>query len=260
MAWIFSKRLIANSHCLPVGGAESSEAKYSDGAPLEPWKLKSIHVGYSCSDKTTVRSILSRYGRTLEASPSETMNAGHISDTYSESLIDLLFPEAFHVKIYRWLVKVQVLMGKIQDSGGNISGWFAKYDPQECMWKTPQCSLLGESTEYLKTWPKWGIMLHGECLELPTLELTTTGKGSGYWPTPTKSDYKGGSDNHNRVLREKSPSLLMYFLHKNFRSGKTSYPNPILLEVVMGWPLGWTELKPSETDKYLQQWQEHFQY
>jgi hypothetical protein len=34
----------------------------------------------------------------------------------------------------------------------------------------------------------------------------------------------------------------------------TIYPNPITYEALMGWPLGWTDLKPLETDKF-RQWQ-----
>ena len=60
----------------------------------------------------------------------------------------------------------------------------AKYDRDTCSWKTAQLSLLGDSEQSSVTWPRSGLMLDGQCWELPTLERRTDASESGYWPTP----------------------------------------------------------------------------
>ena len=70
------------------------------------------------------------------------------------------------------------------DSGARWPGSLAKYDPDTCSWKTAQLSLLGDLEPCSVTWPRSGLMLDGQCWELPTLERRTDASESGYWPTP----------------------------------------------------------------------------
>ena len=70
------------------------------------------------------------------------------------------------------------------DSGEKWPGSLAKYDRDTCSWKTAQLSLLGDSEQSSVTWPRSGLMLDGQCWELPTLERRTDASESGYWPTP----------------------------------------------------------------------------
>lgn len=292
--WIFSKILTESWPCLQEQEEGYSEAPSLDYKQLEQWKFRNIHVGYSSSDKMTVHFILSRFGRTFEASVNETINAELISNGSKDMLINYLFPEDSHVRIFPWLVKAKALTGRIRDCGGNISGWFARLDRQRFMWKTAQCSLAEDWTEYLGTWPRWGMMQCGVCWRLPTLALTIKGSGSGSWPifpTPTASACKGWSVNHNRaesndrldykvereayqaqkVYREILPTPTMSDAHKNTRKSNQDnlhkhIPatggrlNPTWVEWLMGWPLGWTELKPLETDKSLRLWRDHFYF
>ena len=67
------------------------------------------------------------------------------------------------------------------DSGARWPGSLAKYDPDTCSWKTAQRSLLGDSEPSLVTWPRSGLMLDGQCWELPTLERRTDVSASGFW-------------------------------------------------------------------------------
>ena len=60
------------------------------------------------------------------------------------------------------------------------------------------------------------------------------------WPTPTRRDYKSGTGVQDRPGH--SPPL------SNLVGGTL---NPTWVEWLMGWPLGWTELKPLEMDKSL---------
>ena len=71
-------------------------------------------------------------------------------------------------------------------SGLTPGGWFARYDPATCFWRTCQTSLFTHiSDAYSGTWPQQGTMRNGVCWELATWVLPTAGNGSGYsWPTP----------------------------------------------------------------------------
>lgn len=74
------------------------------------------------------------------------------------------------------------------DSGARWPGSLAKYDPDTCSWKTAQRSLLGDSEPSLVTWPRSGLMLDGQCWELPTLGRRTSESASGFWQTPVADD------------------------------------------------------------------------
>ncbi len=78
------------------------------------------------------------------------------------------------------------------------------------------------------------------------VEWSGTGEPVGYvtreaWPTPTAHDAKDSGTAPSEGLR-KSPCLA-------FKAGGKL--NPTWVEWLMGWPLGWTDLKPSATDKSL---------
>jgi hypothetical protein len=66
----------------------------------------------------------------------------------------------------------------------------------------------------------------------------------GYWPTPTAHNAK--ETNAPSESQRNTPTLAA-------QAGGTL--NPTWVEWLMGWPLGWTDLKPLEMDKY-QQWQQ----
>jgi len=89
------------------------------------------------------------------------------------------------------------------------------------------------------------------------------------WPTPSVSDTEGGQQSDRveqtqsgaYVLRKKNKpdstfgaklSDAVLFEEKQY-SPLPGKLNPTWVEWLMGWPLGWTDLKPLETDKY-QQW------
>ena len=119
-------------------------------------------------------------------------------------------------------------------------GWLAKYDHSTCSWKTAQCSLLEEESESLVTLPRWGMTVDGLLWEQPTLEPNTKETECGLWPTPTTPSGGGncgGSGAYKNALKNGT-----YIPHSI---------NPNLYEWLMGWPLGWTDLKPLEMDKSL---------
>ena len=76
------------------------------------------------------------------------------------------------------------------------------------------------------------------------------------WPTATATAYKGWSPNHNRADTD---NRLDYTVEREaYQSGQQTPPlrlNPVWVEWLMGWPLGWTDLKPLEMGKF-QEWQQ----
>jgi hypothetical protein len=85
------------------------------------------------------------------------------------------------------------------------------------------------------------------------------------WPTPATRDYKGA--NSFKTTTEKIsqgkrshmgqlPNAVM--MEEQKAIGGTL--NPTWVEWLMGWPLGWTDLKPLEMDKSLYVQQQHGSY
>jgi hypothetical protein len=93
-------------------------------------------------------------------------------------------------------------------SGPSSSESFAEYDPESCLWKTSQGSLLPEWATFSATWPRSGMTRNGKAYPLPRLVPpisagdflllhTPTAKANqlapsmigrhpgGWWPTPT---------------------------------------------------------------------------
>ena len=73
------------------------------------------------------------------------------------------------------------------------------------------------------------------------------------WPTPTRRDYKGANtpegltraDGKSRM--DMLPNAVAYCGTQTRQKGQL---NPDWVEWLMGWPIGWTDLKPLVTDKY----------
>jgi hypothetical protein len=81
------------------------------------------------------------------------------------------------------------------------------------------------------------------------------------WPTPAATDYKGSGKTGK--LRDR----LDYAIERGATKSKiygvpqqTGQLNPTWVEWLMGWPLGWTDLKPLEMDKSLYARQPHGEY
>lgn len=254
MSWHFSRALVE----------EYLADTCSDGEQSVPSRL--IHIREtSCSR-----------GKMTEHCPLPSP-CGMTSQPLTESLGEELltwYLEGFPVK-----TSVQPERGKESteqeaDSGESLQESFARFDHSTHSWKTPQCSLLEVSEEFSATWPRWGIMRRGVCSELPIWELRTSGKEYGFSDLIPKLLARGGGldeDSSNRkggplwlptpichdakdlapspsAIRRKSPSLATLAAHgKLGPAGKLS---PDWTEWLMGWPIGWTDLKPLETDRF----------
>jgi hypothetical protein len=236
-------------------------------------------------------SRLSRFGMTFKP----------LEENLGEELLTL-YLAAFHAPTFPQQEKEQELMEKPLECGEKWRGSFTKYDPDTSLWRTHQCSLLGDLEEFSETWPQWGFMRNGECWEQQTLahliKETESGLLQNKWPTPTSSDWMNPKQNgielkNNRFVRTSlttgtkfgaklsdavnlemkknwpTPQVVDYkdrgnlsnpSIQRRMKIGKqvnlqmcvsqtSGQLNPTWVEWLMGWPQGWTELKPSEMDK-----------
>ena len=168
------------------------------------------------------------------------------------------------------------------ECGDTWRGWLAKYDPAASSWKTAQCSLLGDSTESLAILPRSGMTRSGLLWERPMLERRTSETGSGSWPTPQASDNRPRATANSTARRIKLGKQVSLEAAVKFWPTPTAHNakeggfpsehnrntptlsaqaggslNPMWVEWLMGWPLGWTDLKPLETDKSHSALQQH---
>jgi hypothetical protein len=158
-----------------------------------------------------------------------------------------------------------------QDSGERWRGSLARWDRNTSSWKTPQCSLLEGLDEFSETWPQWGMMQDGDASPLPMLVPPISGTEFGYLPTPEASlglfDKPATMDLVTCERKEttgcrpsgaKIGSSLRWhpeFINEWQRTGGEL--NAEWTEVLMGWPVGWTDLQPLETDRFRRWWQQH---
>ena len=256
MSWLFSQALVA----------AYSEATCSDGEQSVPSSGHHTQQAYLSPDKMTDFSRLSRFGMTFKPL---TDDLGMAVLTWCQ--------EDSRVKTSQQQGGGQELTAQEVACGNTWQGSWVKYDPDTSSWKTRQCSLLGDLEEFSGTWPRWGSMLNGECWELRTWALRTREIESGspdgktFFHTPNCSGLDGGS-NSRKALKKRQ--MLPTPVARDHRSpgrsrmertgSKSGDPlpqvvggtlNPTWVEWLMGWPLGWTDLKPLEMDKF-QQWQQ----
>ena len=209
-------------HYLRELEGESLQDICSGGELLQPLKSKITHAEFYCNGKLMDSYLDSLSGTTFVHSMA---NLGQEKSMSSQ--------EVSPVKTCLQQEKAQDLMENAQDSGEKWQGSFAKYDQNTHSLRTHQCSLFEDSTEYCATLPKWGSMRTGECWELPMLELNIKETEFGLWPTPTTPSGGGNCGGSGA--------------YKNAIKNGTHIPhsiNPNLYEWLMGWPTGWTDLKP----------------
>jgi len=218
MSWLYSQALVEEY----LGG------NFLDGEQSAPLNGSLTPQAYCAPDKMMDFSRLSRFGMTFKPL---TANLG-------EELLTLYLGD-FHAPTFQQQEKEQELMEKPLECGEKWHASFAKYDPNSSLWRTHQCSLLGDLEEFLETWPRWGSMRTGECWEQQMLEQNTNATESGLWATPTTPSGGGNCGGSGA--------------YKNALKNGTHIPhsiNPNLYEWLMGFPIGWTDLNCSVTLKH----------
>ena len=236
MSWLYSQALV--EEYLGDISLDGEQSVQSSGKPTQQ--------AYCAPDKMTDFSRLSQSGMMFKP----------LTEDHGEALL-MSYLEAFRAKTSQSQGGGRVLTGTEVECGVKWRGSFTKYSQDSSSWKTHQCSLLGDLEEFLETWPQWGLMRDGECWEQRTLEQTIRGIESGFvgqtFPTPDASCGQRGTQ-PNWTPKRKSGHQAQYTINQAVRDLEQSSGgklNPVWLEWVMGWPMGWTDLKPLEMDKSL---------
>ena len=188
MSWLYSQELVA----------EYLGENFLDGEQSVQLNGNHTQQAYCAPDKMTKFSKLSRFGMTYKP----------LTEQDGKELLTLYLAD-FHAKTSPQQEKELELTESDQECGEKWQGSFTKYDQDMRLWKTHQCSLLGDLDEFLETWPQWGLMRDGECWEQRTLEQTIRGTESGLSPngvdsfhTPNTTGLDGGS-NSRKALKKK---------------------------------------------------------
>jgi len=285
--WIISSALLRdyeNSRCSPEQAAEYSADTCSVGEPSVPLSGPHILRLYLPHDKMTDFSSLSRFG--VMCKP---LTENHGADVL------MWYLAGFPVRTSAQPGRVQESTVSAPACGRTWQGLLARYNPILSLWKTPQCSLLEDSDVFSETWPCSGTMRNGCVYQRESVALRTDGTEYGYWPTPRASDHKGStrpdamskaasrgfnpnlpeavgsgkwptpcaSDNRDRgnasspaiARRIENGKQVMLSMCVSSENGRL---NPMWVEWLMGWPLGLTDLRPLETDKFREWQQQHF--
>ena len=80
------------------------------------------------------------------------------------------------------------------------------------------------------------------------------------WPTPASRDYRNQhAENSTAFENRKNHARGVNLVEELQRHGDGGKLNPDWVEWLMGWPIGWTDLKPLETDKFRSAWLTPFQ-
>lgn len=260
MSWLFSRALVAEFSVATSWGGEQSALLSVMPTQHKFWR----------SDRMMEPCQLSRFGLTCAV----------LTERHGEALLTWYRADS-RVRTYPLLGPAMVWRVSAPDSGRKCGGSLAKYDHHSSSWKTAQLSLLEGSAVFSATWPNWGSMRNGECWEqatwAPHIAASASGlwptptvygnhnkpgasKNAGWglssavklWPTPTASASKGSSA--GALLRKDGRSRINDRLDHKIMHLEGGQLNPAWVEWLMGWPIGWTELKPLEMARF-HEWQ-----
>lgn len=149
----------------------------------------------------------------------------------------------------------KALGAKGRACGKNTSASFARFDLRSSRLRTYQRSLFGGWTPFCATLPRAGLMLRGTLYRQMRSVPPSKVKGFSYWPRPTASDSRrmGFSAENHRVQQARNktngfgsgPASGNLVLHCHLDFG--GVPTANFVEWLMGFPIGWTDIEPSET-------------
>lgn len=263
MSWHFSQALVA----------EFSEATCSDGELFAPLRSTTTPEAYCWRDKTTEHLDLFQSG--MMSQPS-TANLGAELLTW--------FREGSHAQTSALPGQcggVPDLTAPPAGFGMNSCESLMKSGLPAYGEKTRQSLKARDSAESFTTFPPRGMFVNGSLSELMTADFRTKESGFGFTlPTPTTRDWKDTpgmsmTRKDGKTRTDRLPMMLFSCVHSagikwkqmTDMAARTVSVNglivtiagkdycPDLPEWLMGWPIGWTDLKPLEMDKF-QSWQQ----
>ena len=268
MSWLFSRALVE----------AFSEENSWDGEPCAQLNVMPTQHKFWRNDKTMEFSSLSRFGLTLHL----------LTESRGEELL-MWYRAGFPVRTYPLPEKAQESPAQGRDSGKSLPGLLARYDPATHSLKTVQLSLLADLEPSSVTLPPWGSMRSGALYQRQMSALFTSENDSGFWPTP---DCRGFVNEGSVQMLAKKVDDRDQWSRMAYRTAKSKkeriWPTPTAhnaketnapsealrnaptlaslvggqlsadwTEWLMGWPTGWTDLKPLETGRCLCARQQH---
>lgn len=236
MSWLFSRAL----------AVEYSLATCSGGVRYAPLNVMPTVHRFSRNGKMMDACRLSRFGLTCEV----------LTESHGAALLTWYLEDS-RARIHQLPGMAPVLMASAPACGEKWQESSVRYDLDSSSWKIhPYSSQEGLPWSSVIL-PKWGMMLNGSVYQHPTAERPTCAIEYGWsgetFPTPSVAMHKGSSE--KALTRVNGLSRLRnrldYWVERDGKSGRL---NPEFVEWVMGWPIGWTDLKPLEMGKF-REWQ-----
>lgn len=123
--------------------------------------------------------------------------------------------------------------------GSKCTESFAIYDRDSSSWKTSQSCLFAGLGEFSGTWPRAGLIVHGNAFLLPPWVPGISGTEFSSWVwigTPSAA------------MKVRSPAFQRGTLKNPAEIAKElgGKPNPEWIESLMGFPIGWTDCEDLE--------------
>ena len=229
--WIISNALMKaceNLHCSQALVEESSEDTCWDGEQSAQLSGNHTQLAYLPPDKMTAFSRLSRFGMTFKP----------LTESRGAELLTLYLAASL-ARTYPQQAKEQELKEADQECGNTWQELSVKYDLDSHSWRTHLC-LWDEALQWSSvTLPKWGMTVSGVLFQHPTAERPINGTGSGLWPTPTAHNAKE-TNAPSETLRNEA----------TLASRVGGHLNPDWVELLMGWPKGWSSLQPIDRSEF----------
>jgi hypothetical protein len=239
MSWLFSRALVEEySPATCSAGAQSAQLNVMP-TPHKFWR----------NDRTMDYSRLSRFGLTCAVL---TADAG-------EALLTS-FLEAFRARTSQGPAQVQALKDRAPASGKTWLESSVRYCQETSTWKTHQCLWAEDLHWSSASLPKWGMTRSGVLFQRQISERPISGTASGsspgdrtrIWPTPVASMAKGSS--LKALTRRSGADRSNDRLDHAVMALHGGHLNPTWVEWLMGWPSGWTDLKPLGMARF-REWQ-----
>jgi len=286
-----------NLHSLLELAAEYSADTCSDGEPCVPLNETSTPQAYCAPDKMTAFSRLSRFGMTCElltegrgeellmwflaGFPAKTFHAPGKAQALTASEAD---------SGQKW----RGLLGRYDR---DLCLWKTAQcslieDSGECLATFPRWGMTRNGVLYLLPTPERRTSANASgLLPTPVASDATTGAIIGKddkfymtktgmprkvnrngkdgsvglgrlvqlksFPTPAARDYKGARKPETMAQTGRNPNTNSLPDAVEFQHGETGRLNPQWVEWLMGWPIGWTELKPLAMDRFREWQQQH---
>lgn len=230
MSWLFSRVLV--------------EAYWADscwdGEPCAPLSVMPTQHRFWRNDRMMDHSRLSLFGLTCAVLTAD--HGAALLTWFREVFLARTSPSA-----------ATVPASKVPDPvcGNTWAESSTRYDRDLPGWRTHPCSSVVALPWSSVTLPKWGMTRSGIVYQRLNVAHRIVGTGSGSWPTPVASMAKGSSP--GSLIRKSGRDRSRDRLDHAVMALHGGPLNPEWVEWLMGWPIGWTDLRPLGMGRF-QRW------